>query len=555
MRAELVITAAFAVGCQEDPKAECREGFAEAADGACVPTTPGTIERVSLGPEPLLTQDTAQASVVLSTGPVEEGLPYADYPVRYRWFVDGVESSGTADHLHGWKYFEKGETLSVLVEPLEGGMGFWSNSVTVGNTPPPAPGVEVYPDLPYAGVDTLRCSVTGVGDFDGDSITYRIEWTRDGVAWSASPPPPSDDGGDPPDWDTGDLPPEPPPDPSEVPASVIQSGEQWTCHVSAFDGTDWSRTVTASVSIHGDFTGWDSSTFDLADSDYIFLGERPGDVAGASLSWVGDVDADGLGDFVVPAYFNDDSAEDAGKVYLVRGQDLDAGPGVYSLADMPFSFTGQTATEEAGHATGPAGDVDGDGRDDFLICGYRNDDPFTDVGRVYLITADSLAEPGVMSTADAAVTFIGEAENNRLGHAVGTAGDMDGDGLPELLMGAYGHAAMGLDSGKTYIVPGASLVMGEDVYVGTQQYMYLGEAEDDASGHALRGAGDVDGDGLQDVVVGARRNDTGAFDGGKGCVIWAGASGQWVLWGHSPMPTTRSMARWRRGGSAIRPRA
>jgi len=192
---------------------------------------------------------------------------------------------------------------------------------------------------------------------------------------------------------------------------------------------------------------------------------------------------------------------------------------------MPFAFTGQTATEEAGHATAPAGDVDGDGLDDFLICGYRNDDPVTDVGRVYLITGSSLVTPGVRSTETAAITFIGEAENNRLGHSIGTAGDMDGDGLPELLMGAYGHAAMGLNSGKTYIVPGSSLVMGEDIYVGDNQYMYLGEAEEDASGHALRGVDDVDGDGLNDMVVGARRNSTGAVEGGKGYVILGGNLG------------------------------
>ena len=121
-------------------------------------------------------------------------------------------------------------------------------------TPLRRPGITLYPERPIAGVDALRCVVKGVGDFDEDDLTYRIDWTRDGESWAARPPPP-DDGGDPPDWDTGDLPPTPPPPPSEVPADVIASGETWTCHVSAFDGTDWSLAVSASVVVQEPISG------------------------------------------------------------------------------------------------------------------------------------------------------------------------------------------------------------------------------------------------------------------------------------------------------------
>ena len=118
----------------------------------------------------------------------------------------------------------------------------------------------------------------------------------------------------------------------------------------------------------------------------------------------------------------------------MRSADLNDGPGDYNLVDMPYAFTGQMETEEAGHATGPAGDLDGDGLDDMLICGYRNDDPVTDIGRVYAVFAASLTTPGVRSLSTADITFVGEDENNRLGHALGAAGDMDGDGIGDLLM-------------------------------------------------------------------------------------------------------------------------
>ena len=511
-----------------DKAPDCEEGHGRDASGDCVPfsSSAGVISEVTIGPGSARTNDSLRATVVLDGRSVDTGLAWDDYPVRYRWFVDGVESSGTANHLHGWKYFEKGQAVSLVVEPLDGdGPGMPSNTVIIQNTPPPAPGVSVSPVEPFAKVDTLRCEISGVGDFDEDTITYKLEWKKNGAVWAARPPPPPGDGIGPRDFDTGDLDIEPPPDPSEVAAEWLESGDEWTCVVSAFDGDDWSVAASASVRVQGTFTGWDSRTFDLGDADYRFIGEDVGDRAGASLSFIGDVDGDNLSDFFVPAYFNSSTGTGAGKVYLVRSADLSDGPGDYTLSELPFAFTGEMDTEEAGHAVGPAGDLDGDGLDDMLICGYRNDNPVTDVGRVYAIFGASLTSPGIHPLADSDITFVGEDENNRLGHALGAAGDMDGDGVGDLLIGAYGHASAGMDTGKLYIIPGDTIIGPGERLLGTNEYMFLGEAESDAAAHAVRTAYDVDGDGLQDAVVGARVHGTGAFEGGKGYVILGASLG------------------------------
>gem|GEM_PF-755533 len=520
----LAIMVSILTGCSKEES--CMEGFGRDNSGRCVPIVMGgPIQRVTIGPLDARTNDSLISHVVIDGERVDTGLPFGDYPVRYRWFVNGVESTGTADHLHGWKYFEKGDAVSLVVEPLdEEGAGTPSNTVIIQNTPPPAPGVKLTPEAPFAQVDALRCEVVGVGDFDEDRITYKMEWLRNGEAWSARPPPPSDGGDRPGSWDTGDLPPEPPPDPSEVRAENIQAGEEWSCAVSAFDGDDWSTTTTKSVRISGSFSGWDESTYELANADYRFLGENPGDVAGASLSFIGDVDADGLGDFLIPAYFNGEGAIDGGKVYLVRAADLDPGGGDVELASLPIAFVGEMEGDEAGHAVGPAGDIDNDGLDDFLICGYRNDNPVIDNGRVYVIFGNSLT-PGVRPLADADATFIGEAQDNRLGHAVGGLGDMDGDGIPEFVMGAYGHASAGENTGMVYVVLGASITTGLERTVGTEEVMFVGETANNAAGHAARAAYDVDGDGLNDLVVGARRHEAGGFDAGKGYVILGASLG------------------------------
>jgi len=515
----LALSALFACGKEMPP---CMDGFGRDNNGRCVPIVDGSvIQSVSIGPETVKTNDSLLSNVVIDGSRIDTGLPYDEYPVRYRWFVNGVESTGTADHLHGWKYFEKGDAVSLVVEGLDDdGAGVPSNTVVINNTPPPAPGVKLTPAEPYAQIDALRCEVVGVGDFDEDRITYRMEWTRNGESWSARPPAPPTDGGDTPgSFDTGDLPPEPPPDPSEVPAEYLESGDEWACRVSAFDGDDWSPETVKTIRVKGSFSGWDDQTYDLGEADYRFLGENEGDVAGASVSFVGDVDADGLGDFLVPAYFNREGAIDGGKVYLVRSADLPPGGGDVELGSLPIAFTGQMEGEEAGHAVGPAGDVDRDGLDDFLICGYRSDDPVIDNGRVYLLLGANLGAGGVRSLGDADFTFVGEAQDNRLGHAVGGLGDMTGDGFPDLIMGSYGHASLGENTGKVYIVPGSTLGSGSERTVGVDEIMYVGEAASNAAGHAARTAYDVDGDGLTDAVVGARLNETGGAEAGKGYVI------------------------------------
>lgn len=515
-------------GCSDPLKMSCGAGMGLTLDGRCVPldgeASDPALGTVEIFPADVRTDDTIFSRVVVDDEPLDTGIPFEDYAVKYTWFVDGRESTGTANHLHGYRYFEKGQSISLVVSRLDGtGPSIVSAPVTAQNTPPAKPVVTITPEAPMAQLDDLRCEVAPAYDADGDRLTYRVVWSRNGEVWSV--PPPDDGGGYTIDTgrrvDTGS----PSPEPGVVPSSVTVGGEQWTCSVSAYDGESYGPQASLSVDIRRGFEGWDTEVINLGDSDYIMNGVNGGDFTGASLSHAGDVDGDGRADMMIPAYFSDEGNDVGGRIFLVRAQDL-AAPGEIELEDMPYQFVGTGDTEEAGHSVAPAGDMDGDGLDDLLICGYRHDIPSTDTGRVYLLHAANLGSPGIRDLATADLTLVGEASEDRMGHAVGALDDMDGDGVPDLIMGAYGSDQAGLDAGKTYLIPGSSLV-GETGERGVEEgaYMFLGEAADDASGHALRTAWDVDGDGLHDFVVGARLNDSGASNAGKVYVVLAASLG------------------------------
>ncbi len=102
------------------------------------------------------------------------------------------------------------------------------------------------------------------------------------------------------------------------------------------------------------------------------------------MSSAGDVDGDGLDDFLVGAAGNDDGGWDAGKAYLILGSSLGSSPTI-DLSSADYSFVGENNGDEAGFSLASLGDADGDGLDDLLVGGFRNDDVSTNAGKTYLL--------------------------------------------------------------------------------------------------------------------------------------------------------------------------
>ena len=267
----------------------------------------------------------------------------------------------------------------------------------------------------------------------------------------------------------------------------------------------------AAYLVYGPIAG----TLDLADADVKFTGEEAGDRAGGSVSAAGDVDGDGYDDVLVGSSSNDEGASNVGAAYLVLGPiagDLD-------LADADAKLLGESFDGRVHNVSG-AGDVNGDGYDDIVV-GVSNSGPtyYEPAGRAYLVHGP-VAGTVPLEFADARLTATAWYDSPTR-PAVG-AGDVDGDGLDDLLVGSPDDDSGGFGAGAAFLMYGP--VAGE-VSLASADGEYIGEASFDGVGVSLDGAGDVDGDGLDDVLVGAYSNDAG----GAAYVLYGPAAGSFDL--------------------------
>ncbi|MCI0586034.1 MAG: hypothetical protein L0323_04230, partial [Planctomycetes bacterium] len=214
----------------------------------------------------------------------------------------------------------------------------------------------------------------------------------------------------------------------------------------------------------------------------VFSGTVQGNRLGTSVAGVGDLDADGFGDVIV------------GEPFALVGFWPEAGLAqVYSGGSGAPLFTlsaTSISNAELGTAVAGIGDLDGDGVPDLLV------------GAPQAFWGPGLSRAGQVraysgATGALLLTLTGGAQNEHLGQRVASAGDLDGDGVPDILAGApHAFAPVGSPSGpgRAWVFSGAS---------GALLYTYSGTSPDENLGWSVAGVGDLNGDGASEFLVGA----------------------------------------------------
>ena len=268
--------------------------------------------------------------------------------------------------------------------------------------------------------------------------------------------------------------------------------------------------VTTRVTTTNDLKRDGGVTIDLSMADAKLVGER-NDFAGVSVSGAGDVDGDGRDDLFVGAMGRD---LDAGAACLVLGPVT----GTVDLSRADATLVGEAANDLAGQSVSGAGDVNDDGHDDLLIGAWRNDEAGLGRGAAYVVLGPVT---GTLDLSLADAKLVGEESGDWAGAVVSDGGDVNADGFADVLVGAYGNDEGGSGAGAAYLVLGP--VTGS-VDLSLANAKLVGEdGGDDAWIVAV--AGDADGDGHDDLLVGARDAGSARLDAGAAYLVLGPVTG------------------------------
>ena len=262
----------------------------------------------------------------------------------------------------------------------------------------------------------------------------------------------------------------------------------------------------------------------------VIHGQEINDFSGASVSSAGDVNGDGFDDLIIGAEGGDgpgNTRAAAGDSYVVFGK----ASGFAAEIDLAavaagtggFVIHGQDASDDSGISVSSAGDINGDGFDDLIIGAFHADGPGNTrnyAGDSYVVFGHAgafAAEIDLAAVAAGNGGFVihGEDTNDESGRSASSAGDINGDGFDDLIIGAFTGAGPGNTrnlAGDSYVVFGHAGGFGAEidlaaVAAGNGGFVIHGQDTTDESGISVASAGDVNGDGFDDLIIGARFGD------------------------------------------------
>jgi len=513
-----------------------------------ISNTPPLLDDVTLTPSPAYEGDTLTCTPGSYADDDGDTVGFA-----YAWDVEGIAPGETSTTLSA-SWFDRGETVRCTIIPNDGtddGTAVASNSITISNSAPSISSVSISPASPTAD-DTLACSYGGYSDADSDVDSSTYAWTVDGLAAGSG----------------------------STLSGTVSSGDVVVCSVTPHDGTDAGTALSDSVTVQNEPPVVDSvslSPTSVYTNDSITAtvstSDPDGDTVTVGYAWYVDgglvsetgVSLDGATYFdkdqevwvvVTPNDGTDDGTavtssslavlntapeapvvsidpedpvegvDDLVCVIDTASTDADADSVSYTFTWTVdgASWTGSTSTTYEAGDTVAGADIDSE--DEWTCTATPNDGDEDGASADAAVTVASIFVGGDVDLSHADYTFIGEEARDFAGLSVSNAGDVDGDGQADLLIGAYGNDDGGSDAGKTYLVLGASLGADAEIDLSDANAAFSGEAADDRAGFSVSDAGDVNADGYDDILIGAYGEGSHGMYSGAAYLVFGPASAE-----------------------------
>jgi hypothetical protein len=272
---------------------------------------------------------------------------------------------------------------------------------------------------------------------------------------------------------------------------------------------------------------------------FVISGWQAGEESGTSVSSAGDFNGDGKADLLVSAYFNDTAGTNAGMTYVVLGKTGNVAVDLENIKNNigGFAIRGENASDFSGVSVSSGGDINGDGLGDILIGavigGSANANPYS--GKTYVVfgrsSANATIDLGQIAAGVGGFAIVSNIDEEQSGHSVSSAGDINGDGLADIILGApYSPVDGGASAGRSFVVYGKATTTNvalTDVNNNIGGFAIVGQGAQDLSGYSVGAAGDLNGDGLADLIVGAPGYDAahGSVQTGRSYIIFGSKTG------------------------------
>jgi FG-GAP repeat len=264
---------------------------------------------------------------------------------------------------------------------------------------------------------------------------------------------------------------------------------------------------------------------------FVVLGETSSDQFGTAVTGGSDMNGDGIDDLLFGAGFSSSFATNGGRGYVLFGKTTwPASTNAASITSTTGFFINPGANSDLmGFAVAMNGDVNNDSRDDLIIGSLGFDaGAVNEVGAAYVIFGRPSSTPfsgainvaGLDGSSASGFRVRGVATNDGIGVPSAFVGDVNGDGVGDILLGAASSAATATGAGQSCVVFGKGSGFSAEInpasFTGSDGFCLNGEGANDSSGETLVGVGDVNGDNINDFLLGASNADApGLLNCGK----------------------------------------